>query len=159
MSKMLHKLLVAGAMAGLMGAAAAHAATATNTFQARIQIIADCQVTSPTDLDFGSSGLLNANVDASSTFNVKCTNGVSYSIGLGGSNDSGGVKRMSNGTEYVSYQTYSDSARSTTWDNSNTVAAVGTGNDQSYTVYGRVPPQTTPSVGTYTDTVTITVTY
>ncbi|WP_163468383.1 spore coat protein U domain-containing protein, partial [Klebsiella michiganensis] len=28
-----------------------------------------------------------------------------------------------------------------------------------YTVYGRVPVQTTPAPGTYTDTITVTVTY
>jgi len=40
-----------------------------------------------------------------------------------------------------------------------TVAATGNGASQSYTVYGRVPAQTTPAPGTYTDTVTVTVTY
>jgi spore coat protein U-like protein len=36
----------------------------------------------------------------------------------------------------------------------------GTGATQpAVTVYGRVPPQTTPAIGTYTDTVVVTVTY
>ena len=30
---------------------------------------------------------------------------------------------------------------------------------QPLTVYGRVPPQTTPSAGVYTDTVVVTITY
>ena len=159
MKKLMSKLLLAGAMAGAM-ATAAHAVTATNTFQARITIQADCEVTSPTDLDFGTSGLLNNNIDTSSTFNVKCTNGVGYTIDLGnGANASGTQNRMTNGTEFVNYETYQDSARTQLWDAANTVAATGTGVDQSYTVYGRVPPQATPSAGNYTDTVTITVTY
>ncbi|MCE3520182.1 spore coat protein U domain-containing protein, partial [Escherichia coli] len=35
----------------------------------------------------------------------------------------------------------------------------GSGAAQPYTVYGRVPVQTTPAPGTYTDTITVTVTY
>ncbi len=159
MKNLLNKLLLAGAMAGMMGAAA-YAATATNTFQARITIQADCEVTSPTDLDFGPSGLINNNIDATATFNVKCTNGTGYTIDLGdGANASGTQNRMTNGTEFVNYETYQDSARTQLWDAANTVTATGTGVDQAYTVYGRVPPQATPGVGNYTDTVTITVTY
>jgi len=39
------------------------------------------------------------------------------------------------------------------------VANTGTGSSQSFTVYGRIPTQTTPSPDTYTDTITVTVTY
>jgi spore coat protein U-like protein len=39
------------------------------------------------------------------------------------------------------------------------VSATGNGADQTFTIYGRVPAQTTPAPGTYTDTVTVTVTY
>ena len=48
------------------------------------------------------------------------------------------------------------------WGNTvgtNTIAGTGSGGSQSYTVYGRVPPQTTPAAATYTDTITVTVTY
>lgn len=152
------RLLLAAAAASMLGAAA-HAATATNTFTARIVIQAQCEVTSPTDLDFGTQGLLNSAITATSTFNVKCTNGTSYDIALTGANDSGGVKNMVNGGEDVAYQTYSDSSHSTVWDGTTKVTGTGTGNDQAYTVYGKVDPQTSPSPATYTDTVTITVTY
>jgi spore coat protein U-like protein len=48
------------------------------------------------------------------------------------------------------------------WGNTvgtDTVAATGSGAAQSYTVYGRITAQTTPAPGTYTDTITVTVTY
>ena len=35
----------------------------------------------------------------------------------------------------------------------------GTGADQDFTVYARVPPQTVPAVGYYTDTVVVTVNF
>jgi spore coat protein U-like protein len=40
-----------------------------------------------------------------------------------------------------------------------TVAGNGNGTSQTLTVYGRVPPQTTPPAAVYNDTVNVTVTY
>jgi spore coat protein U-like protein len=159
MTKHIAKLLLAGVAASVM-AAAAHAATATSQFNAQITIQADCQVLSPNTLDFGTHGLLNSNIDATVDFTVQCTNGVSYTIAMDdGANASGSTNRMKNGTEYVNYEIYQDASRSTVWDATSTVSGTGNGNQQTYTVYGRVPPQTTPSAGTYIDTVTITVSY
>jgi spore coat protein U-like protein len=62
----------------------------------------------------------------------------------------------------VSYELYRNSARTQRWGNtlnSDTVIGSGTGGTQNLTVYGRVPAQTTPSAGTYNDTITVTVTY
>jgi spore coat protein U-like protein len=39
------------------------------------------------------------------------------------------------------------------------VSGTGNGAGQTITIFGRVPAQTTPAPGTYTDTVTVTVTY
>ncbi len=165
MNKLFSKILVAGAAVALT-AAAAQATTTTNTFQAKITIQDDCEITSPTDLDFGTSGLLNANIDQTSTFVVKCTENTSYDIGLNEGTTSGGTtttRKMTDGNgNTVDYQMFSDSGRTTNWGDTvgtDTVAATGTGADQTYTVYGRVPPQDTPPAGNYTDTVTITVTY
>jgi spore coat protein U-like protein len=69
---------------------------------------------------------------------------------------------MTSGGATVNYTLYSDSGRTTIWGNTvgtNTVAATGNGTGQNYTVYGRVSSQTTPAPGTYTDTITVTVTY
>jgi spore coat protein U-like protein len=59
-------------------------------------------------------------------------------------------------------QWYTDSGRTIVWGNTvgtDTVSATGNGASQSYTVFGRVPAQTTPAPATYTDTITVTVTY
>ncbi len=165
MSKNIAKLFAACAAASLM-VSAAHAASTTNTFQSRITIEADCEITSPTTLDFGNSGLLNSNIDQTSSFIVKCTQGTDYEIALDAGTTSGGTtttRKMTDGNgNTVDYEMYSDSGRSSNWGNtsgSDTVASTGTGTDQSFTVYGRVPPQATPPAGDYTDTVTITVSY
>ena len=57
---------------------------------------------------------------------------------------------------------YSNSGRTVVWGNTvgtNTIAGTGNGSVHNLTVYGSVPAQTTPAAGTYTDTITVTVTY
>jgi spore coat protein U-like protein len=141
------------------------AATATGSFTAQITITAECKVQSANTLDFGSHGILDANVDATSTFTVQCTNGTTYNVGLNAGATAGGTtttRLMANGAATVSYKMYSDAGRTTNWGNTvgtDTVSGSGNGAVQTLTIYGRVPIQTTPAPNSYTDTVTITVTY
>ena len=60
----------------------AHATTTTTTFQTRVTIAATCTIGGATTLDFGSPGLLAANVDLTSTIQVTCTNTTAFNIGL-----------------------------------------------------------------------------
>lgn len=122
-----------------------------------------CTVTA-TDLDFGPiTGFLTANYDGSSTIGVTCVNGTSYSIGLdNGLNYSGSQRRMSGPGGYIGYGLYRDSSRSQPWGSTpgpDANTGTGNGSTQNLTVYGRVPPQATPSAGDYQDTVTVYMTY
>lgn len=160
------RLTSAWAVAALCAAtASAFAATATNTFNSQIVITAECKVQSASTLDFGSPGVLDAAVSATSTIGVQCTNGQVYSISLNGGNGSSGnttTRTMENGGEAVNYTMSKDSGHSQNWgDTAGEVmtALTGNGTVQNYTVYGQVPAQTTPTAGTYTDTVTVTVSY
>jgi len=153
--------------AGLVcaGSSAAFAQTATGNFQSRIVIQAECKVQSTQTLDFGTRGVLDANFDASSNIGVQCTNTTPYNIQLNAGTTSGGsiaTRLMTDGSATVAYQMYRDAGRSQNWGQTNgadTVAGTGTGSAQVLTGYGRVPPQTTPAPGTYTDTIVVTVTY
>lgn len=155
--------LVAGTVAGLAFASGAAQAqtTVTDTFDVMIQIDAFCAITNPTNLDFGTNTLLNANIDQSSTFDVQCTNTTPFDIGLDQGLNFTTTRRMDDGgTNYVEYALYSDAGYATVWDDTaNLVSDTGDGNVNGFTVYGRVPPQTTPAPGSYQDTVTIEVTY
>src|ERR1700738_4007732 len=62
--------------------AGAEAATAIGSFHGPVTIAATCVVTSASNLDFGTQGVLAANVDQTSTINVTCTNTTPYNIGL-----------------------------------------------------------------------------
>ena len=160
--------LLAGAVGTvclLTFASASLASTTTSTFTTQVTLIASCTINSASTLNFGSQGVLIANVDQTSTLQVQCTNTTPYNIGLDAGTGTGAtvaVRKMTSGANTVNYSLYSDSGRATVWGNTigtNTVAATGNGASQSYTVYGRVTAQTTPAPATYTDTITVTVTY
>jgi spore coat protein U-like protein len=131
----------------------------------QMTITATCTVNSATTLNFGTQGVLSTNVDQTSTIQVTCTNTTPYNIGLDPGTGTGATvatRKMTSGANTVNYTLYSNSTRTTVWGNTvgtDTAAATGNGSAQSYTVYGRVPPQAAPAPGTYTDTITVTVTY
>src|SRR3954453_9291316 len=132
-------------------AGAGPAASTTTTFAVQATITATCTINSASTLNFGNQGILAANVDQSSTVQVTCTNTTPYNIGLDAGTGSGATvatRKMTSGGATVNYSLYSDSAHTTVWGTTigtDTVAATGNGTGQSYTVYGRVPPQTTPA--------------
>jgi spore coat protein U-like protein len=145
--------------------AGASAATATGRMNVRITIQAACEVVSSSDLDFGSVTSTGSAIDQSSTIAVKCSNATPYNLGLGlgsGGSSTTARKMSAGGAEFVSYGLYRDAARSQPWGETigtDTATATGTGSNQNFTVYGRVNSQTTPAPGSYSDVVTVTVTY
>jgi spore coat protein U domain-containing protein, fimbrial subunit CupE1/2/3/6 len=150
---------------GLASTSFLNAATVTNTMPVKITIQNACNVstTAPTTLDFGTQGPLVANVDQTATITVTCTTGAAYNVGLdGGGGGNINARRMINGVNTVGYQLYRDTARTNVWGTTigtDTVSGSGNGTAQTLTVYGRVPPQTTPPAAVYNDTVNVTVTY
>jgi spore coat protein U-like protein len=152
------------AVAFSTAAGSAFAATATGTFNSQITITAECKVQSASAMNFGSHGVLDAAVTSSSTIGVQCTNNQGYSVSLdGGLNGNTTTRKMKNGSEFVNYSLWQDASHTQNWGNTagtDTLASLtGNGSTQSYTVYGLVPAQATPTANTYTDTVTVTVTY
>ena len=125
---------------------------------------ANCYVTATT-LNFGSVGLIGTNVDASSTIGLQCSNALPYTVGLDGG-QTGATdptrRKMSKGTEQITYGLYRDAARSLPWGSAagtNTVPGFGNAAVQNLGVNGRMPAQPTPSPGLYADTVVVTVAY
>ncbi|EKE82112.1 spore coat U domain-containing protein [Idiomarina xiamenensis] len=120
-------------------------------------------------LDFGTLSSLTAYIDAQgggaagAGFQFTCTSGLPYQIGLDtGLYASGGDRRMSDGSNFIPYELYQDSARSVPWGeigSADQLTSSGTGSQQTHVVYGRIPPTTTPPAGTYNDTVQVTVTW
>jgi len=146
-------------------AGASHAASTTTTFAVQATVTATCTINSASTLNFGSVGVLASNVDQSSTIQVTCTNTTPYNIGLDAGTGSGAtvaVRKLSSGGATINYSLYTSNAYSTVWGTTvgtDTQTGTGNGSAQSYTVFGRIPPQTSPAPGSYADTITVTVTY
>jgi spore coat protein U-like protein len=127
-------------------------------------INANCLV-SATNLNFGSTSSLASNVDATSTVTVQCTKSTPYTVALNAGTGTGATittRKMTSGAHTINYSLYTDSARSVLWGNGTTgvtQSGTGSGNQLAYTVYGRIPPQASPIPGSYSDTITVTVTY
>ena len=140
--------------------------SANTSFTVSATVPSNCLV-SATTLNFGSEGVLNANVDATNAISITCTNGTPWAASLNAGSGSGGtvnLRRMTgSGGAIVAYTIYRNAARTEVWGDGTlgtlTVAGTGTGNAQAQTGYGRVPPQTTPAPATYTDTIVVKVTY
>lgn len=148
------------------------AATTTGTLDVKLTVLDGCYIETGggvgnASLDFGTQVDFGGNIDADTVsgghIELKCTSGTAYSIGLDeGANANASQRRMAQGTDYVTYDLYQDSGRTTRWGNvagTDTVDGTSNGLPMSFTVYGRVPTQAMPADGTYTDTVTIAVTY
>jgi spore coat protein U-like protein len=70
---------------------------------------------------------------------------------------------MANGTSTLGYNLYTTSADTTVWGDGTgstaTVAGTGTGSNQTLTIYGKIPTGENSLSGTYSDTITATITY
>lgn len=130
-------------------------------FRVRARVQRSCQV-SATGIDFGSAGDLGSPITATGTLTVRCTNTTAHRIkldgGLAGASRPD-QRKMFKGTDTITYGIYKDAAHTQGWGSSAAadVNAVGTGYDQTYTMYGKVPAQPTPPTGTYQDTVAVRV--
>jgi len=145
---------------------ASNAATKTATFQVLATIVSDCTIISAPNIDFGTVGVTTANTDTTSTLTVACTPGTTYSLSLDAGTGAGSTitdRRMaSGGGGSLKYQLFRDTGRTQNWGNTvptDTQGGTGTGSNNAYTIYARIPPQTAPAVGSYASTVTVTVTY
>jgi spore coat protein U-like protein len=135
-------------------------------FTASATVLPNCRAYTATDLDFGSiAGLITANRDQTSLLSMICTGRTAWNVGLdNGLHASGTVRRMQLGAtaSYVNYELYRDAGRLNRWGNTigtNTVPGTGTGLEQTLTVYGRVPATQTVPAGSYSDVITVTITY
>jgi len=142
------------------------AQTATDTFTVTAEVIDACNITA-NDLDFGNySAIAGTNLDATSTVEVTCTNGTSYTVELDQGTTVGGTlttRLLTDGSDTLDYNLYTTNARTSVWgdgtSSSVTVPGAGSGALQSLTVYGRIPASQNVAIGSYSDTVTATINF
>jgi spore coat protein U-like protein len=162
-TKLIVSLTLAGAMAlALSLARPAGAASASSTITVTATVANNCTI-QPGTLAFGSYDPVAgpANLDASGTFTISCTKGTPYTVGLGlGAHASGTTRRMTNGTDFLAYEIYNDTGRTTVWNATNTIGGTAASRSAiTLTAYGRIVGAQDVAAGPYTDTVTSTVNF
>jgi spore coat protein U-like protein len=150
---------IAACMCLYAGSARA-AGSVTSTFTVTAAVQSSCLLSSA-NIDFGSYNANNSSdLTATGKVSAQCSNGSSYSIALSVPSGGASARALANGSNSLTYQLYKDSARTSVWgDQSNVLTATGSGQQVDHVVYGNVPKNQFVPIGTYTDTVTATVTF
>ena len=163
--------VLSGVAAGVLLAMAGgtQAATTLSSFTVTANVAANCLVTT-TNMDFGTFDGV-ANRTATSDINVRCTDGVGYTIALNVGTGGGSIAtgRLLDGplTNTLTYNLYSDPAHANVWGTAlaDRVAGTGTGlavgDIFTHQVYGRLlaAGNEGAQVGAYTSTIGVTVEY
>ncbi|MDB9453449.1 spore coat U domain-containing protein [Dolichospermum circinale] len=169
---MIRRFALASAIFIAVGSAApAMAGTATSNLTVSSSVPNNCTI-STASIDFGNYDPVDANTSTSATatgtVTVTCTSGASANIKLSqGSNadpdstDPIPMRRLANGSNYLSYGLYQDSNLTTLWGNTAGTGAshTGTGSASNVTVYGVISPGQNVPAGSYADTVVAEVSF
>lgn len=154
--------LATGLLIGTTYLSTATAGSANATLTVGTTVTASCTITGNTLTFPNYSG---SAVTGSATLGFTCTNGTSYTIGLGAGQASGATvttRKMQSGANLLNYSLLQTSGGAN-WGNTpgtdTPAAATATGNAQTVTVFGSIPSGQTPPLGTYSDTVVATINF
>lgn len=163
--------LASAVLIAAASATPAMAGTATDTLNVASNVLSNCTI-STASIIFGNYDPVSANpLDGTGSVTITCTTGAAATIKLGqgsnmgtGSTDAAPVRRLSNTADnnnYLAYQIYQDSNRSTVWGNTagTGVSETGNGAAQSKTVYGRITAGQNVAAGAYSDGVVAEVVF
>lgn len=149
-------------------AAPALAQTDTDTFTVSANVSKNCSITT-TPVAFGVYdpvvGHATTPLDGTGAVIVTCTKGAGTRIDLNnGANATGGNRRMSaGGGNFLTYQLYQDTGRTTAWGSGGsagqTIGGAPSKAARTFTVFGRVPAGQDVPAGSYTDTVVATINF
>lgn len=170
---MFKRTLFAVLIVALAFARPAMGASASATMTVTATVIATCTINSG-NLSFGNYDAIGANSSAplngTAAITATCTQGASASVDIDPGLNASGVgnsqhRRMKGvGEKYLGYDIYQDSAHSRPWGTKTSGTAVsvtGSGGTTPVrlTAYGSVPGAQNIPVGSYTDSVAVTINY
>ena len=116
------------------------------------------------EVNFGSYDVFsNAALNSTGKIDVNCPSGVGYTIGLSAGSGIFTQRVMRNGAHSLNYNFFTAANRVLVWgDASNgsvTVSGSGTDETVDHVVYGRIPPNQNVYPGSYSDTITVEITF
>ena len=130
---------------------------------------ADHCTVSATSVAFGSfNTLTGSTVDSTGTITVTCNKAIPYTIALSpGGSGTYSQRRMANGGNTLDYNLYSNPGYNQIWGDGTGGSSTVTGSillrrdSTDHIVYGRIPlsTQRNAMVGSYSDSITVTVTW
>jgi len=156
------------ALAAFATSASAVAGSATANMSVTASVTNSCTISAGA-LSFGAyDPTSNTDASGSATLTLDCTKDASATITLdqgsnptGASTDAAPERQLGNGTDYIAYFLYQDAGYTTAWGNTAGTGAgyTGTGSSGNVTVYAKAAKNQNVSAGSYTDSVTATVTF
>ena len=117
-----------------------------------------------TGVNFGSYDVFsNSALDSTGNIDVNCPSGVGYTMSLSPGGGTQTQRFMSSGNYTLNYNLYTAANRALVWGDATggTVTVNGTGNGVTvnYGVYGRIPALQNVHSGSYSDIVTVVLTF
>lgn len=175
MLKLMRNLALAGTAIlplTILSVPAQAAGTTSSSFQVTATVVSSCVINSVGALGFGNYDPNSVTaLTGTSTININCTKNAPYTIALDyGIHGGSAANRIMQdaATDSLNYNLYVDSGYANVWNStctagnncdSGTGMGPGAGNQQTYTVYGQVPAGQNVPVGSYSDTITVTVNF
>ena len=115
-----------------------------------------------TNVAFGSYDVfVKTNTTSTGSVQVSCNQILSYTVSMSAGSGTLTSRVMKSGSYQLDYNLYTNATYTTIWGDgtsgTSTVSATAIG--ATYTVYGQIPALQNVPVGSYSDTITVTVTY
>lgn len=151
------RLLLLGLAAALPATpVAAQSGSASGTIAVSLTVQPSCTVQTAPLVFEGRAG---STMDAQSRIVVGCNGDMPVAVAIdGGANGSSGERRLAGAGGFVPYAIYTDAARRVRWDSGAPLAAQAGTVPLELVAYGRIEPQATGAkVGTFNDSLTVTV--
>lgn len=150
-------LILMMALAFVLAAGSAYAATDTSPMNVTATVSAVCTIESVSDIDFGAyDPTSSTDDDAAGDFTFRCVKATDYDLYITG------TRQMTDGgSETLDFELYSDAGRTTAWPSASPgITGTAASNAQdTRDVYGRITALQDAGVGSYSAVVTITVEY
>ena len=117
-----------------------------------------------TEVNFGSYDVFsNVALHSAGNIDMNCPIGVGYHITLTAGSGTFSKRVMSSGAHSLNYNLFTAANRVLVWgdatNGSATVSGSGTGVRVNHVVYGQIPPQQNVPAGSYSDTITVVITF
>ncbi len=137
----------------------------TSNFSVTATVTGTCTLTTTT-LAFGTYTPTGGILTGSTTVTPTCTTSTAWTLAFNAGSTSGGTisqRLMANGAATLKYNLYTTSADTTLLgdgtSSSSTLTGTGTGAAQATTIYGAIPAGQYVTPGSYSDTITATISY